>query len=139
MFVYAFLLGITLIAFLTGITLATAKPTVISSEGIVGVDFACSSDLRILPFRCNSSLSSWGHSRQMIGWGQIEKVTCISRRDGTISELYIRSGGKRGSLAVHDLREVHQIVLAHAPAGVAEPLAVWDDSTTPRCRVTCGS
>jgi hypothetical protein len=123
-FVYALMFAPAAIATFIGVGVAAAGPTVISSEGVAGSDLACDSDLGVFPFSCAASLNLLVNSRQLLRWDEIDKVGCISRHDGTIRELYVKAGVRSiaiGSLAVHDLSRVRQLILAHAPRGVAEP------------------
>lgn len=122
--VYILLFAPAALATFIGIGVAVARPTIISPEGVTGGDLACGSDLSIFPFSCAASLGSWVNSRQMLTWAEIDKLGCVSRHDGTIRELYVKAGARRiaiGSLAVHDLRYVRQLILAHSPKAVAEP------------------
>jgi hypothetical protein len=124
--VYAIIFAPAVVAVLIGVGVATAAPTLISFEGIVGGNLVCNSDLSVVFFSCESPLSA-SSSRKMIRWDEIERVDCISRRNGTIRELIIDAGARRieiGSLAVYDLSGAHQFILAHAPKDAAQPCHV---------------
>lgn len=116
--VYALVFAPVVIATFIGVGMATARPTVLSSQGISGGQLNCNSDFSIVFFSCTSPFRAPGHSEELLQWEQIEKVDCISRSDGTIRELYINAGTRRieiGSLAVYDLTAAHQFILEHAP------------------------
>lgn len=125
--IYALVFAPVFIASLIGVGIATAAPTRLNSEGVTGGDLFCASDLGYLSFSCTSSLNPRGDSRIMIPWTNIDRVDCISRRNGTIRELHIISGAQRitiGSLAVYDLNPVLHMILAHAPERTVQPCHV---------------
>jgi hypothetical protein len=121
-FVYGLIFAPVFIAAMIGASVATAGPTLLSSEGIVGRELDCGSDLGVFSFSCSSPLGR-SDSRKIILWNEIDKVDCISRRDGTIRELHVDSGSRQiviGSLGVYNLHSAHQFIAARAPKGAVK-------------------
>lgn len=120
--VYAIIFAPAAVATLIGAGIATTAPTLVSSTGVMGSNFACEVASSLV-FSCSSPLG-FGNRRKTILWTEIDRVDCISRGDGTIGALYIHSRTRQieiGSLAVHDLSGVRKVILAHAPQSAARP------------------
>jgi hypothetical protein len=121
--VYAVIFAPAAVATFIGVGIATTAPTLVSSTGVMGSNFACVGASSLV-FSCSSTLDSLGNRRKTILWTEIDRVDCISRGDGTIGALYVRSRTQQieiGSFAIHDLSGVHKVILAHAPQGAARP------------------
>jgi hypothetical protein len=127
-FIYLAVFAAAAMAAFIGARVATAQPTRISPAGITGVDWSCSRELGFFSVTCTSPLGWRANSRQTIQWPEIEKVDCISGNHGTISQLTIFAPGRRiqiGSLAVHDLKDVHQLILSQAPKSAVRACGSW--------------
>jgi hypothetical protein len=125
--VYLLICAPAFIAGYVGVTVATAKPTRLSAEGIEGVDWACQRELGVL-FACSSPLGERVNSRRTIRWGEIDKVQCFSDSTGVIREISIHAAAQHiqiGSLAVRDLREVRRVILSQVAQSAAQPCTGW--------------
>jgi hypothetical protein len=123
-FVYPFVFALAAIAAMIGCGVATESPTLVSSTGITGGNLVCDSPWEFAFFSCTTS---FGESRKLIQWNEIDRVDCLSRSDGTIAELDIHSGTRQieiGSVAVRDLRKVHEAIRAHTAEGAVMPCYV---------------
>jgi hypothetical protein len=123
-FVYLIIFAPVVIATFIGVGVATARPTVISDEGVSGGDLVCDSELRfsLLPLLCTSPLTPNAASPVIVKWEEIDRVNCIVRRNGTVREVEITSGRRRihiGSMVVYDLGAVHQFIVDHSPKSAA--------------------
>jgi hypothetical protein len=119
--VYAFAFAPAVMAAYVGIAIGTAPPARISSTGIQGGGLECVEELSYLSWSCSWPLSL-GTRQETITWSEVDRVECATRRDGTISMVKIYSKTRRieiGSFAIHDLDNVHNLILEHSPPSAA--------------------
>jgi hypothetical protein len=128
--VYAFVFAPAVMAAYCGLAIVTAAPTVISSQGVTGGQFACYRSISVAVPTCTFPLKSWITSRSAISWEEIENVRCMSRQDGSVRGFRIDAGNRRievGNLGDYDLGAALAVLEARAPKGTVQPCETpWD-------------
>jgi hypothetical protein len=129
--VYAFVFAPAVMAAYFGLAIVTAAPTVISSQGVTGGQFACYRSISVVVPTCTFPLKFWITSRSAISWKEIEDVRCMSRQDGSVRWFRIDAGNRRievGNLGDHDLGAALAVLEARVPKGIVQPCVTpWDD------------
>jgi hypothetical protein len=128
--VYAFVFAPAVIAAYCGLAIVTTPPTVISSQGVTGGQFACYRSIGVVAPTCTFPLKAWITSRNAILWEEIENVRCMSSQDGSVRGFRIDAGNRRievGNLGNLDLGTALAVLEARAPKGTVQPCETpWD-------------
>jgi len=120
--IYAVIFVTVIFASVVAIRIVTLPPTVVSSAGVAGGTFACSSGGISLSCSVASTIQN---TRTTIAWPEIERVECEAGEDRTVRAIDVYSTTRRrieiGNAAVHDLRAVLDVILKYAPPAAATP------------------
>lgn len=107
-FIFAFLFSLAAIPGGIFIQLLTQPPTLVSDQGVTG----------------GGGLL---FARKTITWSAMEHVTCLQRRDRTISSIGINSAGDRidiGSTGMSDLAPILALIRARTAPGVVHSCTI---------------